>query len=291
MSYNVRLGFDQSASCECLDFVKRGGACKHIRAALLRLSNLRSHGLNLPDIQLPSSADDARILQARRFSDILASGQIASAIAAPMQTPMERAAAAVEDELRESDDAYAVDPENPQQIHTGDSRAEEDSESDNESVATDAPDDDERDAFDFTSLLERTSKAAFNEQTVARVFYELEGAAPKLGELGAYLKHCMSLPQPQDFERALAAQQNLASLHGELNRLITDYIEQHDTQNPAPGPSQPAPPTSNPPPSPAPTLPTQLPGSQRRGRKRTVLDIIGASPEKASKRKQSYKPF
>jgi len=291
VSYNVRLGFDQSASCECLDFVKRGGACKHIHAALLRLSDLRSHGLNLPDIQLPSSADDARILQARRFSDILASGQIASAIAAPMQTPMERAAAAVEDELCESDDAYAVDPENPQQIHTGDSRAEEDSESDNESVATDAPDDDERDAFDFTSLLERTSKAAFNEQTVARVFYELEGAAPKLGELGAYLKHCMSLPQPQDFERALAAQQNLASLHGELNRLITDYIEQHDTQNPAPGPSQPAPPTSNPPPSPAPTLPTQLPGSQRRGRKRTVLDIIGASPEKASKRKQSYKPF
>jgi hypothetical protein len=98
-------------------------------------------------------------------------------------------------------------------------------------------------------------------------------AAQKLGELGAYLKHCMSLPQPRDFERAIAVQQNLASLHGELNRLITDYIGQDDIQNPA-GPSQSAPPSSHPPPSTP--LPTQVPGSQRRGRKRTVLDIMDA---------------
>jgi len=64
VSYKVRLGLDQLASCECQDFTTRGGACKHIHAALLHLSDLKSHGLNLPDIQLPPSADDARILQA-----------------------------------------------------------------------------------------------------------------------------------------------------------------------------------------------------------------------------------
>ena len=290
VSYKVKLGLDQSASCECQDFVMRGGACKHLRAALLRLSDLQSRGLNLPSIQLPSSADDARILQARQFSDLLTDGQMPSAMAPPMLTLMECAAAAVEDELRESDDAYLVDPENIQQIHTGDLRAEQDNESDDGSVATDAPDDDKPDAFDFTSL-QGTSKAAFDEQMFAHVFYELEGAAPKLGKLGAYLKHCASLKQPQDFEHAIAFHWDLDSLHGELNRLIIDFIGKGNTpsQDPAPGPSQH---TRHPPPStPPPTLPTQIPAPQRRGRKRTVLDIIGASPEKASKRKQSYKPF
>ena len=78
------------------------------------------------------------LIQWKPFHCVTAGGQIASAIAAPMQMLIECAAAAVEDELHESDDTYAVDPENPQQIHTGNSRAEEDSKSDNESVTTDA---------------------------------------------------------------------------------------------------------------------------------------------------------
>jgi hypothetical protein len=291
VSYKIRLELDQSASCECQDFLQRGGACKHIRAALLRLNDLRSRGLNLPYIQLPSSIEDAQILQARRFSNMLTDGQTRSGIASPLRTPMECAAAAVEDELRESDDAYLVDPENPQPTHTEHLRAEEDSESDNESIATDAPDDGERNAFDFTAL-RGTSKAAFDEQTITRVFYELEGAAPKLGEIGAYLKHCSSLKQPQDFERAFAFQRDLGLLYGELNRLVTNYI---NTQNPVPGPGpsqHSALTVSHPPPSTPPaTLPAQAPGHQERSCKRTVLDIIGASPEKASKRKQSYKPF
>ena len=111
----------------------------------------------------------------------------------------------MEDELRKSDDAYLVDPENPQQICSGDLREgdSEDSGSDDGSVATDAPNDDKHNAFDFTSL-QGTSKAAFNEQTVTCVFYKLESAAPKLGELGTYLKHCTSLNQPQDVDRAVA---------------------------------------------------------------------------------------
>ena len=63
MSYSSTLEFDRSA-LRC-------------RAAVLRLDNgLREHhGLNLPSIRLPSSAEDARALQARRFADLLAANQ------------------------------------------------------------------------------------------------------------------------------------------------------------------------------------------------------------------------
>jgi len=53
VSYTVTLGFDGSATCKCLDFITRGGACKHIHAAVLRLDALRANGLNLPAIRLP----------------------------------------------------------------------------------------------------------------------------------------------------------------------------------------------------------------------------------------------
>ena len=100
VSYCITLGFDHSASCECLDFVKRGGACKHIRAAVLRLDNLREqHGLNLPEIWLPSSVEDARVLQARRFADLLAANQTAGTLLPVRQNLIEQAAITVEDEL------------------------------------------------------------------------------------------------------------------------------------------------------------------------------------------------
>jgi len=51
-------------------------------------------------------------------------GQMPSTIAPPMLTPMEHAATVVEDELHESDNAYSVDPENPQQnpLKTGEQK-------------------------------------------------------------------------------------------------------------------------------------------------------------------------
>lgn len=36
-SYDIWFGFDMLAYCTCPDFQERGGACKHMRAALLQL--------------------------------------------------------------------------------------------------------------------------------------------------------------------------------------------------------------------------------------------------------------
>ena len=82
VSYCITLRFDHSASWEWLDFVKRGGPCKHIQVAVFCLNNLQEqHGLNLPEIQLPSSAEDACMLQACRLSDLPAANQVASTFA------------------------------------------------------------------------------------------------------------------------------------------------------------------------------------------------------------------
>jgi len=231
VSYMITLGFDGSATCECLDFVKKGGACKHIRAAVLRLDNLREHGLNLPAIRLPSSAEDAQALQARQFSNLLASNENAGTLVPTAHSPIEKAAIATEDALRESEDAYLVEPDSAEELSVDQMTSSaargasqvDDAGTDDESVATDAANDgSESNEFDFTSL-HGISKAAFDEQTIARVFYELEGAAPKLGELGIYLKQCTSLKQQQDRDRASAFHETLNGLQAELRRLVNNY--------------------------------------------------------------------
>src|SRR5882762_3424755 len=124
---------------------------------------------------------------------------------------------------------------------------------------------------DNITSLQGMSKSAFNKQTVACVFYELEGAAPKLGELGTFLKYCIAFKQPQDFECAVTFHRHLNSLHGALTRLVTHYIHQDDAQDPTPGPSQWTPSMSHPQPStPPPYLPTHAPNPTQHGRKRTI---------------------
>jgi len=97
-------------------FREKGGACKHICAAVLRLDNLREHGLNLPAIRLPSSAEDARALQARQFSNLLASNENAGTLVPTAHSPIEKAAIATEDALRESEDAYLVEPDSAEEL-------------------------------------------------------------------------------------------------------------------------------------------------------------------------------
>lgn len=208
-----------------------------------------------------------------------------------MHTPIERAAIAAEDELRECDDAYTVDALEGQEPATTIGE-----ESDNESIATNALGDCDTDSneFDFTSL-QGTAKATFDEQAVARVFYEMEGAAPKLGELAAYLRQCNSLRQHDDVARAMVFRTSLDSLRHELGQLINNYegsladnTSEHISNPTGPRIQPTLPSYSLTPPRPT---PTQLPGSQHPHRsKRSVNEILGASPEKASKRKQSYRP-
>lgn len=220
----------------------------------------------------------------------------------------------MEDELRESDDAYLEDSRSSSQLaHSDNEDAEidEGEHGDNTSIATDASEledlDDPADAdqFDFTSL-QGKSKAAFDEQTIARVFFELEGAAPKLLELTDYLRHCNSLEQRDDRDRARSFQRTISSLQHELARLVNTHpipntsssscstlplpSTQSDSMYPSPPPIPFLPSIPVTPPRPSPSQPKLTQQKHGNKRKLGVLDIIGASPEKASKRTQSFRP-
>ncbi|CAB4399771.1 unnamed protein product [Rhizophagus irregularis] len=54
--YTICLAPIEKASCQCLDFTIRGGACKHIRAAILCINWIRQEPQNqyLPYISLPT---------------------------------------------------------------------------------------------------------------------------------------------------------------------------------------------------------------------------------------------
>lgn len=113
---------------------------------------------------------------------------------------------------------------------------------------------------------------AIDEQAIARVFYDLEHA--KLAELAQYLGAATRLHQDSDYDRASTISTQLSQVATELQRLQINY-------EPSPFPSQP--PTSN-------SLPTAQtpPPTRNKKEKRPGRDIIGASPEKASKRRKSY---
>lgn len=56
--YTITMEIDGAADCSCSDFTHRGGACKHIRAALKRLDALRSQEKSIPHIPIPTSIDE-----------------------------------------------------------------------------------------------------------------------------------------------------------------------------------------------------------------------------------------
>ena len=63
--YEVEIRTNGTASCSDPDFSKNGGACKHIRAGLLKIAELRRQIPDIPAIYLPTSLHEALVLQAR----------------------------------------------------------------------------------------------------------------------------------------------------------------------------------------------------------------------------------
>ncbi|CCO35184.1 hypothetical protein BN14_09299 [Rhizoctonia solani AG-1 IB] len=79
IGYNIWLGFNGIALCICPDFQRRGGACKHMRAALLQVQAIklwaRQYQIDnpivyAPEIELPVSKNAAiRMIAAQYRSD------------------------------------------------------------------------------------------------------------------------------------------------------------------------------------------------------------------------------
>ncbi|KAF8487640.1 hypothetical protein JB92DRAFT_3021616 [Gautieria morchelliformis] len=214
------------------------------------------------------------LCQSQNFEDELTQGT-----APAIRSLTEKAAVAAEDALRESEDAFLDDLEPVSMTNESTDETEEgnnggnDEESNNDRVKTDTPDDnDEFDRSDMISI-QATSKGAFDEQTIARVFYELEGVTPKVGELTTYLRQCRTLPDQGSRTRAVVFAHAVGSLQNELFKL---RLAGHSQSGHAARLPLPTPPSTS--------------SLESRGVKRTIVDLAGASPEKGSKRKPSYRP-
>lgn len=112
VAYTIWLGYDSSASCTCADFQRHGGACKHMRAALLRVRTCRDwalhHRLNepivyTPNIELPADKASATRLHAHANRYVVVGRQGASGATTNAQsarTAVSRAAYYVDEALR-----------------------------------------------------------------------------------------------------------------------------------------------------------------------------------------------
>ncbi|KIP02981.1 hypothetical protein PHLGIDRAFT_121989 [Phlebiopsis gigantea 11061_1 CR5-6] len=291
VTYEIILGYQGNSSCSCPDFQNRGGACKHIRAALMRLEELQKLvSTDLPSLVLPKSEQDARQLAANL---VLQTGSIPRAVEEVQrllaELPLERAANVVEETLS---NGLAVTQNTDEGVNSDDEDSGSDggvgAVSDADSIATDAPFDPSLDSpFDFTAL-RTSSKTALSEQSTSQALCELESVAPKLGLLSKFLTTA-ELKNPADFSRARAIKAHIDSLSHELARLLVlgslDATDVHagvstqallttgnDTQvTPKTPPVRPS------------TPPLYSYTSKRR-----QSQLLDASPEKSQKRKPSY---
>ncbi|KAF7790324.1 hypothetical protein EIP86_001278 [Pleurotus ostreatoroseus] len=193
--YQLHLTLTGRGSCTCPDFQLRGGACKHLRAALCSLASIRVQYpqlSDLPSIVLPSSEADAR---RRDALDVIASGsvprevlEVQTVLESSPDQPLKRAAAVIGAVMEEDGVEEAEE-----QVEDSGSEDEDadvlipavDDGNDTESVATDAPADD--DDFDFT-IAWSTARASVATQSLARALFELSNVAPKLAYLGKSLR-------------------------------------------------------------------------------------------------------
>ncbi|KAJ7087041.1 hypothetical protein C8R43DRAFT_908981 [Mycena crocata] len=146
VAYAVEVRLNGTASCTGPDFEKNGGACKHIRAGLLKIAALRAQVPDIPSIYLPTSEQEARVLQAR-FT--LHSAQTELSTISSTSPPTVAAAQKIDELLGPDGIAYEEEgdePENEEELNLIDS------DDDNESVVTDASfDGDELNVDNFVS--------------------------------------------------------------------------------------------------------------------------------------------
>ncbi|KIJ38649.1 hypothetical protein M422DRAFT_258767 [Sphaerobolus stellatus SS14] len=240
-SYRIWLGYNGVTACSCPGFEHRMVACKHMRAALLKVESLRQSGIAVPTLPIPKTESEAR----------------PQVIPTLQESPLSRAAVAVTDILGRESGAF-------------------DGEQDEES-GSEPPDWGDLES----SITKSVSRAGVDAQSMARLAYELQVAAPKLGDLATYIPSSSSCVTPEQLEDLTCFHQNLVDLAEKMTNLILDARNHQVKPSLKPlarltNVSQPLPSTS-----------LKRPGSPLQ---HTRPIPVPFSPEKAQKRKQSYAP-
>ncbi|KAJ7033561.1 hypothetical protein C8F04DRAFT_1260815 [Mycena alexandri] len=267
--YTIRLGFNGVVSCQCRDFMERGGACKHIRGALIMLDDLRRQGTNVPPVPIPRSLVDAQTLQAAAVLTITIPPSKAD-------LPTSRAAEKLDEVLKEDDTCFEVesdtdgddDGDNNSSVATD---ASSDSDSDSESDEDDLPNaetgSEQRREFASQNV------AALGEQAISRTIFEFRELESKFADLSEYLDQRVTGLSPEEREEIGRGYGQLANLMTKMDRVLN-----------LPPPSTITPST----PSTAPTGSTSCTPDTSSGVREKRKHLLPPSPEKMQKRHQSY---
>lgn len=287
LTYHISLNFDGSGGCDCHDFSNRGGACKHIRAALMKCDQLRSTTVpGLPLLSLPTTEEEAR---ARQKTGCDGDQETIAPEPAPLQLdPLEEVLQAARDTIQQSEDArFTTDG-----LDGGDEFDQDDEHLGSEQDFSPDSSDDEEDQLEpeahstpaALQIAEQTRRTV-DDQSLLRVITELERDSPKFA---LHSSNLSGITMREDFrERVEKVRGSLLDVVKGLDKLLggVEVVRERTTTSTSASGDLAQPRDQLPPLSPLAT--------QNRGWKRTKVDysstILAPSPEKtSSKRKQSY---
>ncbi|OJT03174.1 hypothetical protein TRAPUB_6250, partial [Trametes pubescens] len=256
ISYTIAVGLDGSATCSCPDFRERGGACKHIRAALQQLASLRESGLKVPPISLPQTREEACARFQTRVPFAAApstsvwppSSESGETISEPAEASSDaqagsehqtRVAQVVEDIIRESGDMFVGSAEEGFLGDELDTHEETPDipDSDTDAGFSTAPEsspgsdtESESSSEDRRQAGAGVARAGLNQQVVARVLRDLEVDGPRLRQMGEYLAEAQL--EPEDVRRTQVAKDNIDVLSKQLSRLLREAADDEPAREP-----------------------------------------------------------
>ncbi|KAF9030850.1 hypothetical protein BDZ89DRAFT_1112078 [Hymenopellis radicata] len=254
--YTILLSFNGLGSCSCPDFSYRGGACKHIRAALIIIDQLRAErGIQIPAICLPSTEVDAR----RLHSNLVLQG-----VQLGDNQPIAASAHRLTDILGGPKlDGVGIEIETEQDEIDG---------SEEESECEDDNDDDEL-SLSVPSLqtITSSSQAGLQDQAVARTLHDLRRIAPALGDLATLLRDTGATLPLSDVPEASILCSHLLTFTSQLSAMIASSSTPSSSATVAVDSA---------------TVPSVSASSGPS--KLSAGDILPPSPEKMQKRHESY---
>lgn len=226
VTYNIVLRLDGQADCSCPDFQRRGGACKHMRAALLRLDQLRkdSPQIPLPQIILPTSEHDARqqVNPHAQHTSLVSDEDLVKQTDIAFKSLL----------LDEEDDIFE---QGSSDVEPQDSGSSSLIDNPPEAMSSDNLNTNEldrsQDEYDIP-VLHSAAKIGVDDQSVIRVLRDLEHVAPKLSQLAEYLRgvHLRTELIPQVLACRISLQPIIEALDRALEKASEDDISGNKQQ-------------------------------------------------------------
>ncbi|KAJ8090811.1 hypothetical protein PM082_024724 [Marasmius tenuissimus] len=290
--YEIKIYTNNITSCTCPDFSSHGGACKHLRAALMTIDQYCQTPTlrNLPQVDLPASEQAARALLLK-----LTSAPVLDNPTVPM--PTDRAAdvlqALVEagSELSRDESEHVSEGGEALVNGFGDGEHEREWDTDTEEAISSPipPSSPEISHSNLpvepealkpdTSEVKQSVKDGVQAQAVACTLFELDSMSPRLHELAMIFPQNIPLPSPhENLSRAVEAISRLRSLAD----LIQAAVDATEPPVDSLVPHVPAPPIG-----PAHVFEPKTSIQKRPFDPKSGLPLLAPSPEKKQKRKDS----